>query len=94
MLLILQNLDTKKNYEVSWIFNRGVNGYYLLVENARGEISIGSQVILAKYSPKLEKKIVTKVMKVENNSINKNICVFLKNKKEMAFFKQALIEKV
>lgn len=91
MLLILQNLKTSKSYEITWIYNRS-DGYYLLIEVPSCDLQVGTRISLAKYAPKLEKKINSVIVKIEVNPINSNVYAVLKDKRHMTFFKQSLIE--
>lgn len=88
--MILHKVNTKESFEVSWIYDRGTDGFFLKVDDAKGHLGIGDQVVLSCYNPKLNKKITTSVIKVEHNGINNNICVSLKNKKDIPHFKKSL----
>lgn len=90
MLMILHKVNTKDSFEVSWIYDRGLDGYFLKVENAKGRVRVGDQVVLSCYDPKLDKKIITSITLIETNGFNNNICVTLKNKKDIPYFKKSL----
>ena len=93
-MVILRKLASKESHEVSWIYNRGVAGYFLLIKKAKGKIKVGDTVSLEKYSPSLAKKITTVVTFLETNPVDSSICIALKNKEALPYFKQALIPKM
>jgi len=89
-MLFLQKTDTGDSFEVTWIYDRGDQGFFLRVDEAKNKLSVGDKVVISQYNPKLEKQINTTITHVETNTINQNVCIRLRNKRDIPYFKEAL----
>lgn len=89
-MLILQKKDGSESFEVTWIYDRGEKGFYLKLRKAKDCLVEGDKVVISQYNPKLEKQIRTKISCVETNSINDDLCVKVRNRRDLPYFKRAL----
>ena len=89
-MLILQKTDGSESFEVTWIYDRGDRGYYLKLRKAKNHLVEGEKITISQYNPKLEKQIRTRISSVEANTINDDLCVKVRNKRDLPYFKRAL----
>lgn len=91
-MLIIHKVNTKESFEISWIYDRGSDGLFLKISDAKGKLNSGDKVSLSHYSPKLGKKIESSIVLVETNEFNSDICITLKNRRDIAYFKKTLCQ--
>jgi hypothetical protein len=89
-MLILQKIDGSESFEITWIYDRGEQGFYLKLRKAKNCLAEGEKVVISQYSPKLEKQIRTRISSVEANPINDDLCVKVRNKRDLPYFKRSL----
>lgn len=91
-MLILHKVNTKDSFEISWIYDRGEEGFILKVSKAKGRLKAGDKITLGHYSPKLNKKISSVITYIETNSFNSDVSISLRNKKDIGYFKKTLCQ--